>query len=70
MKTNLIFGLCIIVLLLISGCQTYYSVGIVQHKDSLEEAHEKCVKLCKIDNINHATPKLNECTAKECECLC
>ena len=56
MKTNLIFGLCIIVLLLISGCQTYYSVGIVQHKDSLEEAHEKCVKLC-MDFVRKAKTK-------------
>ncbi len=67
-KAIILIGLCMLVL--ISGCSTQYyiSKGIVEHTDNLEEARSKCNDVC--DTTYRATPMLNQCTEKQCECMC
>ena len=68
-QTIILIG--ILALVLVSGCtdQYYVSKGVVQHTDNLEEARNECIEIC--DSTTYrATPKLNQCTEKECECLC
>ena len=70
---KLLIGLSMLMLLVVSGCnsnQYYISKGVVSHSDSLETARNSCVQLCAESGIYRATPKLSECTEKECECLC
>ena len=81
MKIKIIV-LMLIGIVFISGCTQSVSyeqsAGVVSHNNSLEEAHQKCVDLCQGSSSIYPersvryipTPKLNQCTDKECECLC
>ena len=69
----IVLGLIGIVIL--SGCTNinYYPTGIIEHDDSLQEALSECRSLCEKEypyKISKITPKVDECTEKECQCLC
>ena len=71
---RIIIGLVLISIILLAGCrgQYYLGGGIVSHENSLEVALAKCRYTC-YEQYSHKgtpTPKLEECTTKECQCLC
>lgn len=70
-------GIIFVALCALSGCvvsHDRYDVdgGVVTHNNSLTEANQKCISICVSVACPNCRiePRLNQCTEKECQCLC
>jgi len=74
MNKTLIY-LVLVCVVLVSGCieqSDIWNIGVVEHNNSMIEAHENCFYLCKMECVKSCNQcfniEISNCTDNECLC--